>query len=366
MKARIEMDKKTLGAALALAALALLCLPPGAGATYDPIGGGTTRLVLDQGLLALIKREGVTISALAPARRQGKTIILPVSGGKADPTKSKLETEQEGSLVFAKAKRQLPLRKIELKTKRSPLFAKAGGGQLKIASARSIAFAREGFGSSLSAKGLALTQKLATRLNKKLRTGKAFKEGQPLGTLEAKTLPQRVTILPQGQATLVPDPAILAKLKSLFVSLNPISPAELSPGPVLGFPIAGGGQLAPTASEGTLRLGGAIELLQLGAGQLFQREYWLDLGLEDTLAEVDIEPTPAFPGKLGQVGTFAIDMSHAVVSSDPKSRTISVSGAALALDVQTAQSFNEAFGAGKAVFSAGESFGVVSFAAVGQ
>jgi hypothetical protein len=111
-------------------------------------------------------------------------------------------------------------------------------------------------------------------------------------------------------------------------------------------------------------LGGAIELLQLGAGQVFHSEYWLDLGAKSTSAEVDIEPTPAFPGKLGRIGVF--DLGQGVVSSDPKTRTISVSGAPLMLTAATAQSFNEAFAADKATFATGEAFGLVSFAAVGQ
>jgi hypothetical protein len=146
--------------------------------------------------------------------------------------------------------------------------------------------------------------------------------------------------------------------------LNPISPAELAPGPILKFPIAVGGQIAPDASEGSLRLGGAIELLQLGAGQVFHKEYWLDLGARSTSAEVDVEPTPAFPGKLGRVGVF--DLGQGSVASDPKTRTITLSNAPLVLTAATAQSFNEAFAGGKAVFGAGEAFGVVSFSAVGQ
>ena len=43
-----------------------------------------------------------------------------------------------------------------------------------------------------------------------------------------------------------------------------------------------------------------------------------------------------------------------------------MANAPLTLDAQTAQSFNEAFAAGKATFAAGEPFGVVSFGAVGQ
>jgi hypothetical protein len=352
--------------AAALTLLLGLLLAPSAQATYDPVGSGTTKLTLDKGFLAQAKREGVKVTATAPAKLRGKTILLPVSGGTIDPTISKGEIETEGAIVFQSANRKVPLRQIEVKTKKTPLYAKVGGGQLKVTSARSIAFKREGFDSSFSAQGLALTEKVATRLNKKLRTKDFFKEGQPIGTLKSVTQPQTIAILPQGQATLVPDPAFLAKLKSLFVSLNPISPAELSAGPVLRFPIEGGGALAPDGSEGTLRTDGAIELLQLGAGQVFQREYWFDLGAQATAAEVDVEPTPAFPGKLGQIGVFGIDMAVASVASDPKSRTISVANAPLTLAAQSAQTFNEAFAEGKAVFAAGEAFGAVSFAAVGE
>jgi hypothetical protein len=349
--------------------LALICLllPTSlAQATYDPIGSGTTKLILDKGFVSQMKKLGVKVTAVAPAKLKSGTITLPVSGGTIDPTLSKGEIEAEGTIVFQAGNRKVPLRSIETKTKKTPLYAKVGGGQLKVAKAKSISFKREGFNSSFGAKGLALTQKVATRLNKKLRTKDFFHEGQLIGTLKTTTQPQVVSILPQGQATLIPDPAFLAKLKSLFVSLNPISPAELSSGPVLHFPIAGGGQLAPDGSEGTLRTAGAIELLQLGAGQVFQREYWFDLGAKATAAEVDVEPTPAFPGKLGQIGVFGIDMTRAAIASEPRGRTISVSGAPLTLAAPTAQTFNEAFAAGKAVFGVGEAFGTVSFAAVGQ
>jgi hypothetical protein len=365
-KGEFSMRLRPAGAGVALVALALLCLAPLASASYDPIGGGTTKLVLDKSFQSFLKREGVKITAKAPAKKQGNALVLPVSGGKSDPTIGKAEVEQEGTIIFEKGSRKVPLRNIELKAKKTPLFAKVGGSQLKVASSKKTTTAREGFGTSFKATGLALTQKVVTRLNKKLRTGKAFKEGQEFGSIKSSSQPQRVTILAQGQATLVPDQAILAKFKALFVSLNPISPAELSPGPVLRFPIAAGGQIAPDASEGTLRTAGAIELLQLGAGQVFQKEYWLDLGAKATSAEVDVEPTPAFPGKLGRIGVFDLNMAGASIASDPKSRSIAVSNASVTLAAQTAQTFNDAFAEGKPVFAAGEAFGVVSFAAVAQ
>jgi hypothetical protein len=352
------------------AALALLLsfglLASTAGAAYDPVGSGTVKLTLDRGFVAQMKREGVTLTAKAPAKLKAGTISLPALGGTIDPTLAKGEVEAEGTIVFASGNRKVPLRHVEAKTKQTPLYAKVGGGRLKVASSKSLSFKREGFESSFAAKGLALTEKVATRLNKKLRTKDFFHEGQRIGTLKSTTRPRLVSIAPQGQATVLPDPAFLAKLKSLFVSLNPIAPAELSPGPLLRLPIAPGGQLSPEASEGTLRTAGAIELLQLGAGQVFQHEYWFDLGAKATLAEVDVEPTPAFPGKLGQIGVFGIDMSRAAVSSEAQTRTISVTSAPLTLAAQTAQTFNEAFAAGKAVFAAGEAFGAVSFAAAGE
>jgi len=351
-------------ATVAFGIAVLLCLASGAQAAYDPIGGGTTKLSLDKAFLSSLKKQGVKVSAKAPAKLKGDVITLPVSGGKEDPTTGKGEVTHEGTIVFQKGNRKVPLRAIELKAKRTPLFAKVGGSQLKVASTRKLIAKREGFGQSFKATGLALTEKVATRLNKKLRTKDLFHEGQSIGSLKSQPQAQRVAILPQGQGTLIPDPQILAKFKALFVSLNPISPAELSPGPVLKFPIAAGGQIAPDASEGSLRLGGAIELLQLGAGQVFHKEYWLDLGARSTSAEVDVEPTPAFPGKLGRIGVF--DLGLGVVSSNPKTRAISVSNAPLTLTAATAQTFNEAFGAGAQAFATGEAFGVVSFAAVGQ
>jgi hypothetical protein len=352
--------------ALTTALLLSLCLISQAKADYDPIGSGTAKLLFDKGFLAELKKAGVKISAKAPAKWKAGSVTLPSPSGEIDPTIQKGTIEAEGTIVFSKGSRKLPLRKIEVKAKKTPLYAKVGGGQLKLTQAKSTSFKRQGFGSSFQAKAMTLTQKVATRLNKKLRTKDLFHEGQLLGTLKTTTEPKLTTILPQGQATIAPDPQILTKFKALFVSLNPISPAELSPGPVLHFPIIGGGKLAPNGSEGTLRTGGAIELLQLGAGQVFHKEYWFELGPKQALAEVEVEPTPAFPGKLGQIGVFGIDMAAASVSSDPNSRTISVSGAPLSLGAQTAQTFNQAFAAGAPSFSAGEAFGVASFGAVGE
>jgi hypothetical protein len=342
---------------------ALLLLAPIAQGAYDPVGSGTTKLTLDKRFASFLKQDKVALSAKAPAKRKGATFALPISSGNLDPTTGKGETSQEGTLIFQSAKGKVPLRELTVKTKHSPLIAKVGGSQLKVATASKLSTKRDGFGSTFTAKALALSAKAATRLNKKLRPKVPFQAGQPLGTLLTKAQPQLITVLEANKATLLFDSAFLAKLESRFVSLNPIFPAERA-GPSFSFPIAVGGAIAPDGSEGTLRTGGTVELLQLGAGQVFWKELWLDLGARSDSAEVDVEPTPAFPGKLGRVGVF--DLGAAPVASDPKARTVSVSGAPLTLQAQSAQTLNEAFAQGQGVFAAGEAVGTLSFVAQGQ
>ncbi|HEX5928509.1 MAG TPA: hypothetical protein VFY48_03870 [Solirubrobacterales bacterium] len=347
------------------AAAALLCLAgaPSAHAVYDPIAGGSATLTLERSFASYLQANGITLSATAPAKKSGAKITLPVSAGKWDPTLGKGTAETEGAIVF-KSRKKVPLKEIAVKAKPTPLLAKVGGGQLKVASSKSVKASRLGFGAKLTARKLALTAKVATRLNKKLRPEVPFAAGQAIGSLTTKVNPATVAVVPTGKATLVLDPAFRAKLESLFVSVNPISPAELSPGPLFSLPVAAEGQIAPDASAGTLRTAGALEFLQLGAGQVFWAEQWLDLAAKSGLAEVNLQPSPPFGGKQGQVGVLSLG-PHSV-TSEPKQRTVAVNGAPLALTAAAAAQFNEAFAAGKATFAAGGAFGTVSFTAQGQ
>lgn len=353
------------GAIALTVAIAALIPAATAGASYDPLGSGTTKIALDKGFLSLLKKNGVKVSAKKGAKFKGGMLTLPVSGGEMDPLNGKGTIDHEGVLIFSSAKGSVPFKALTLKAKKTPLTAKVGGSQLKVAKAKTIASKREGFGEGFSAKGLVLTQKVATRLNKKLQLGRLLSEGQPFGKSTSKTQPTTIAILPTGKATYAPDPAFKAKLDSLFLSVNPVFPAE-GGGGVFSFPVTVEGAIAPDASTGTLKVAGDLEFLQLGAGQVFWHEPWLDLAAKVTTTEVDVEPTPAFPGKLGRIGTFDTNVPAAQISSDPKARTISVQGAPLALQAQTAQTFNQAFAKGQPTFAAGEAIGALSFVAQGQ
>ncbi|HEX5376449.1 MAG TPA: hypothetical protein VFW48_09865 [Solirubrobacterales bacterium] len=348
----------------ALALLACLALASSASAAYDPIGSGQAKLTLDAGFSSFLKANGISLTAKAGAKRKGSSITLPVTSGNVDPTLGKGEIGNQGTIAFQGAKGKVPLRNVTVKAKRDTLIAKVGGSQLKVASSDKRSSARQGFGTKYTAKALKLTAKAATRLNKKLRPKAPFAQGQVIGTLATNAQPKLATILPQNRVTIVLDPAFAAKMDSLFVSINPIFPAEHPSGPTFTFPVIPGGAISPAGTEGTLRTGGSLEFLQLGAGQVFQHEFWLDLASRSDTAEVDIEPTPAFPGKLGRIGAYDLGAYSAV--SDPKARTISVSSAPLTLTAQTAQGFNEAFAGGKAAFAAGEVVGNLSFSAQAQ
>ncbi len=351
-----------------LVGLACLCgaLPSAetAEASYDPVAGGTTKLTLDRGFARLLAANGVTVSVKSGARRQGPSLLLPVAGGSLDPEAERGEIQNGGTVLFKRGRRRVVVRRIEVKTKREPLVAKVGGSQLKVASAGRRVFERSGFGSLIAAGPLRLTTKFATRLDKKLRLRGVFEAGQRLGNLRTEAQPGTLAVLPVGRATLVPDPEFLAKLDSLFVSLNPIAPAERGAGPVYTVPLIPLGIISPDAAAGVVRTGGALELLQLGSGQIFWRELWLDLGGHQLLAEVDLQPSPTLPGRIGQVAIASLAVGS--VATDPAARAVTLAGVPLALTVAGADQLNLAFGGGEARFQPGEVLGSFTFTASTQ
>jgi hypothetical protein len=348
-----------------LSLLALLLAAPAAQAAHDPLGQGTTRLALDKRFLAFLKKDRIAISAKAPAAYRRGALLLPLSGGSFDPALGKGEIDTAGTFTLTSPRHRLPFKQLVVKSNRTPLQANVSGSHLKLVTARSLSHRRDGFGVDLLANGLTLSAKLATRLNRKLQPTTPFQEGQPFGKLVARAQPLTVSILEKARATLVFDPSFLAKLDSHYVSLNPIFPAEHQGG-TFTFPIVGGGTLAPDLSQGTLRSGGEVEALQLGGGQIFWHEPWLDFGARVDSAEANVQPSPPYAGKTGRIGLFDLGMAGAAVSSDPGARTISVSGGQLTLEASAATELNEAFANGKEDFRAGEALGSVSFTAWGQ
>ncbi len=363
--------RRLLFAATATLALltALLAFAPLASAAYDPIAGGATKLSLDKGFLALLKKNKVKLLGKESARLKGTTVTFPAIGGKLDPTNSKGFVEHEGALVFQAGKKSIPIKALQLKTtqKHSPFSVKVGGGQLKLASAAKISTSRDGFGLDIKVTTLKLSAKVAERLDKKLRMRGVFAQGQVIGSTVTKTHPTTVTVLGTGKTSLTPNPETIAKLNSLFVAVNPIFPAEHL-GSAFTFSIFGG-TIATDASSGLLETNGSLELILQGTGQVFLHEPWVDLAARTLSAEVDVEPVPTFPGKLGRVTIANLSLAGAAISSNPAARTVTVDNAAATMQAGIAETLNEVFakpqGKGN-VFKAGDPLGALSFTAQAQ
>jgi hypothetical protein len=363
------MSAKAKSTLIALAAtLTLLTITPPTQATYNPLSSGTTKLTFAGPFLKVLSENKVKLSATGGATLKNGTVTFPLSGGKFDPTSANGFLEHAGSLFFKAGPRKVPLSSLQLKTsqRHAPLSAKFGGGQLKVASTPKLTVTREEFGDKVIVKTLALSSKVATRLNKKLGLKGAFEAGQLLGSSVSLANPQTVAISEAGKASFVFDPGIAAKLQSLFVAINPIFPAE-HPGPFT-LPIFGG-TISTSASEGTVQSLGAIELIQIGGGQVFLREAWVELGSGGYAPELELTPSPPYPGKLGRAPVGALSLAGAAVSADPGARTVSVTGATVLLGANLASAFNDAFakplGRGE-VFHAGEVLGSLGFVAVGE
>jgi hypothetical protein len=352
-----------------LAALGLtLAATPDVRAAYDPVGSGTTTLKFAPTFLAVLKANGVRISAKASATAGGGALSFPVAGGKFDPGNEKGTVEHAGMALLEGKSGSVSFKDLQLKTTRAsaPISVRLGGGQLKLGTATGLAVNRVGFGEKITVSTLSLSAKVATRLSKRLHLKDAFHEGMPLGSVASEVIPAEVTIVKQGRVSLELDSAFALKLSQLHVAVNPIFPAE-HPGP---FTLAVfGGRVAPDLSSGTLETQGGLELLQLAGGQAIWGDAAIDLGAGSFSPNVDIEPTPPYAGKIGRVAVAGLTRDGAAVSADPRARTIGLSGARLTLAAATAATFNEAFAKpqGKdSVFAAGEPVGQLSFALKAQ
>ncbi len=99
-------------------------------------------------------------------------------------------------------------------------------------------------------------------------------------------------------------------------------------------------------------------------GQVIIHELWLNFAAGTLTAELEVQPSPPYKGKLNVVAVLGLDMGTATVSSNPSARTITVSGATATFNSTLAAAFNEALAKGEGeVFKAGETFGTLSFTA---
>ncbi|MDX6590676.1 MAG: hypothetical protein QOI84_1950, partial [Solirubrobacterales bacterium] len=81
---RMARGTKLSAGFLATALFALLAFAPFASAATDPVASGSTAVTLNSGFVKSLKKVGVKITKIAPAKLKGSKATFSVTGGEMD------------------------------------------------------------------------------------------------------------------------------------------------------------------------------------------------------------------------------------------------------------------------------------------
>ena len=259
------------------------------------------------------------------------------------------------------------------------LSAKLGGKRRVIAFLRGLHDKRDGFGVSLRAKAVLLTQDIAEMLNAKLHVGGDFgarslsRPAAPdvfgalrrLATSHTVVEPRTVTAI-GGSLNLALDQAFVGKLAELNVEVHNFEGASLiSATPqIWSFPLLRGA-VSPLLTTGLVGSETGLRLQQDEFAAVMTLAAITDILESDSLfAAVSVHRPAGEPSLYGMFPIASLSRSGALASTNPATRAISYTGAPVSLSAQLADALNDAFAKpkGKAdVFKAGEPLGDFGF-----
>jgi hypothetical protein len=328
-------------AVLAAALFALLAFAPFASAAADPVEGGSATVTLNSGFVKSLKKRGVKIIKIKPAKLKGKKATFPVVGGEMDPTNGAGTVKLGGGLKFKAGKKSAPVKGLVIDTTKKVLFAKVAGKKVKLAPVKGYTFVRTGFGVSMAIKKLKLTKAAAKKLNGKLGFAKAkpkpFVANKLLGSAKAEEQPATVTVLPGGNVLFNANQELLLKLKDVETSASVIAPTTEKGLGNYELPITGG-TIAPSGAAGVVQTAGGLLLTQklptspttALETEITLGNMWLDLSAKTVTVEVVAKSNASSSLNLGNLGRSSIaDMTITGVTADPVARTVSVSSSAV-------------------------------------
>jgi hypothetical protein len=360
------------GAAAVIAAL--LVIVPAASAARDPISGGTTDLHLKKGFLKKLTNLGVGLAGVSTGQVGGAKISLPVGEGMFDPTNAQGHITSPGGFQLVKGARSVPITGVEVNTVHNFLRATIAGAHMQLGTFSTPTTGREGFGARIKAGQLTLTQKAATRISNKLGLQGSQRINQRVMSNEfSTTVPQTVTILGQGEATLEGAAAAFKKFAEKGVEvpqgINPIAPAKNPKATTFTFPITGG-TVAQNLSSGQVTTNGGIEILKKGktlSPQMKITNVNLEFTQKTATVEIEIQPNPPFPGATGRSSIVELVFPGNAIQTNPTTRQITVKGAEAKLQAAAAATLNSVFNQGgekappaSSEFAGGEQFGTFS------
>jgi hypothetical protein len=342
----------TRAAVLATAAIvALLTFVPAASGARDPIASGSTDLHMKKGFLRKLSNLEVIVTGLGAGAVVGNKVGLSVRDGRLDPTDVQGFLDNRGGFKLTRGERGVPVTDVTVNTVKSAVYAKIAKARMQLGSLDPYSSAREGFGANFKTSKLTLTAKAAKRISNRLglQGSRRIDGGRVMSNAYNQAQPSTVTVLPQGSATFTGNAGTLAKFQAKGIELpggiSAIAPAA-KPSPVsFQLPIVGG-TLAPDASAGTVQAAGGAQILKKAepySPTMKLVNVQLDLAAKTASVEIEIGPTPPFPGATGRSALADIVMQGAQVVANPTTRTIAVTGAEAKLQAAAAATLNDVF-----------------------
>jgi hypothetical protein len=337
---RMARGTKLPAAIVASALFALLAFAPFASAAVDPVESGSATVTLNNGFVKTLKKQGVKILKIKPAKLKGKKATFPVVGGEVDPTNGAGTLKLGGGLTFKHGKKKAPVKALVIDTKKKGLFAKVAGKKVKLTTLAGWSYTRAGFGVAMTVKKMKLTKAAAKQLNKKLgfkKGKKPFVGNKLLGKAKAEEQPATVTVLPGGNVSFKANQELLLKLKDVETNASVIAPTTEKGLGDYELPITGG-TIAPSGAAGVVQTAGGLLLTQklptspttALETEITLGNMWVDLSAKTVTVEVVAKSNASESLNLGNLGRSSIaDLTITGVSVDAATRTVSVSSSAV-------------------------------------
>lgn len=348
---RRRVRRTTVVVAALTSLVALFALAPAAQAARDPLAGGSADLHFKKGFVRKLNNLGVAVMGVGSGTVTGNKVSVPVDGGKLDPTNAQGFVEASGGFKLVRGERGVPITNLTINTVRSAVYANVAKTRMQLGELQMLTSAREGFGARVKAVKVVLNAKTAKRISNRLGlpADRRINPGRVLSNAFTAPQPLTVTVLPQGAATLVGDPATFGKFAAKGVEvpagITALAPATKPTPTSFAFPISGG-TLAPDASNGTVETTGGVQILKKAepiSPTMKLSKVAVDFKEKTALVELEILPAPPFPGAVGRSSIADITLTGAKVSANPVTRQITIEGAEARLQAVAASTLNNVF-----------------------
>jgi hypothetical protein len=335
---------------MAVAVCAFLALAGTASAARDPIASGTTDLHMKNGFLKKLANNGITVQPVGAGAVSGKKIGLVVRDGKLNPVNALGFLVARGGFKLALGERGVPVTQLRVNTVKGAVYANVAKASMQIGTLSPLTSAREGFGANFKAVKVSLTAKAVKRISNRLglEGSRRLNPGRVLSNLYSTAQPETVT-LRQGTATLTAAPGALGKFAAKGVKVpegfTPIAPAGKGTGGSFELPVSGG-VLAPDASQGTVETAGGVQILKEAepfSPTMRVTNAQVDFGAKAASVELEILPSPPFPGAAGRSTVADVVLPPNSVVVNPVERTISIQGVEARLQASGASTLNDVF-----------------------